>query len=100
MIPPSEKDLVKALESVWRQQREVTSKRGRCDKALVWRVARSGVRCPPAVWNQVPPSDARGAPSGFGVELVHEEDFYTTLGDVHDAMLWPGAQLRVYLVLG
>jgi len=32
--------------------------------------------------------------------LVREEDFYTALGDVHDAMLWLGAQLRVHLVLG
>jgi len=53
-----------------------------------------------AVWNQVPPSDARGALGDFGAKLVHEEDFYTTLDDVHDTMLWLGAQLRVYLVLG
>jgi len=26
--------------------------------------------------------------------------FYIALGDVHDAMLWLGAQLRVLLVLG
>jgi len=58
------------------------------------------VRCPPGGLNQVPPSDARGTPGGFGVELVREEDFYTALGDVHDVMLWLGAQLRVYLVLG
>jgi len=43
------------------------------------------------------PSDARGAPSGFGAELVREEDFYTTLGYVHDAMLWLGPPLQVYL---
>jgi len=28
------------------------------------------------------------------------KDFYTALGDVHEAMLWLGAQLRVYLVFG
>ena len=28
-----------------------------------------------AVWNQVPPSDARGAPGGSGVELVCKEGF-------------------------
>jgi len=42
----------------------------------------------------------RGALGGFGAVLVREEDFYTTLGDVHDTMLWLGAQLRVHLVLG
>jgi len=36
----------------------------------------------------------------LGAELVREEDFYTTLGEVHDAMLWLGAQLQEYLVLG
>jgi len=33
----------------------------------------------------------RCAPGGFGAVLVREEDFYTTLGDVHDVMLWLGA---------
>jgi len=32
-------------------------------------------------------------PSGFGAELVCEDDFYTTLGDVLDVMLGLGAQL-------
>jgi len=42
----------------------------------------------------------RCAPGGFGAVLAREEDFYTALGGVHEAMLWLGAQLRVYLVLG
>jgi len=29
----------------------------------------------------------------LGAELDREEDFYTTLDDGHDAMLWLGAQL-------
>jgi len=29
----------------------------------------------------------------LGTKLVREEDFYKALGDVHDAMLWLGAQL-------
>jgi len=52
------------------------------------------------VWNHVLPSDVRGTPGAFSVELVREKDFYTVFGDAHDAMLWLGAQLRVYLVLG
>jgi len=32
------------------------------------------------------PSGVRCAPGGFGVVFVREEDFYTTLGDVHDAL--------------
>jgi len=32
--------------------------------------------------------------------MVREESFLHRLGDVHDAMLWLGAQLRVHLVLG
>jgi len=39
-------------------------------------------------------------PGGFGAELVREEDFFIAGGDVHDKMLWLGAQLQVYLVLG
>jgi len=42
----------------------------------------------------------RCAPGGFGPVMVREEIFYTALEDVHDAMLWLGAQLRVQLVLG
>ncbi|QCD78718.1 hypothetical protein DEO72_LG1g2354 [Vigna unguiculata] len=33
-----------------------------------------------AVWNQVPHSDARGTPGGFGVELVREERFLHCCG--------------------
>jgi len=36
----------------------------------------------------------------FGPVMVREKVFYTALRDVHDAMLWLGAQLRVYLVFG
>ena len=42
----------------------------------------------------------RCVPGGFGPVIVREEGFYTALGDVHNARLWLGAQLRVYLVLG
>ena len=41
------------------------------------------------------PGDVGCAPNGFGSVMVREERFYTALGDVHDAMLWLGAQLRV-----
>jgi len=58
------------------------------------------VRCLPGGLDQVPPSDTRGVPGSFGAEVVREGDFYTTLGDVFYVMLWLGAQLRVYLVLG
>jgi len=53
-------------------------------------LALGGMSCQ-AVWNQVPPSDARGASGCSSAELVHEDDFYTALGDVHDVMLWLGA---------
>ncbi|QCE03340.1 hypothetical protein DEO72_LG8g1364 [Vigna unguiculata] len=32
------------------------------------------------IWNQLPPSYARGVPDGFGAELVREEDFYIAGG--------------------
>jgi len=31
----------------------------------------------------------------LGAELARDEGFYITLDEGHDAMLWPGAQLRV-----
>jgi len=40
-----------------------------------------------AVWNQILPNGARGTPGSFGAVFVREEDFYTALGDVYDAML-------------
>jgi len=53
-----------------------------------------------AVWDQILPSGVRYVPDNFGAVMVRKENSYTTLGDVHDAMLWLGVQLQVHLVLG
>jgi len=72
--------------------------RNREDSVGAWRLVVWDAR--QAVWNHVSSSDARGTPSGFGAKLVCEDDLYTALGDVFYVMLWLGAHLRVYLVLG
>jgi len=48
-----------------------------------------------AVWSQIHLATREARQAVLGAELFRDEDFYTTLGQVHDTMLWLGAQLRV-----
>jgi len=51
------------------------ARRWRSDRASIRCLAPSGVRYQPDGLDQILPSGVRGAPGGFGAELMHEEGF-------------------------